>query len=79
VRYRLRPPGDDALPPEFAYTAYAESERHKGFEVVDVGFVFMVGPERDSVGGGWTLRAGLQPWSRQPPKRDRAEERSSRP
>jgi hypothetical protein len=23
---------------ERAYTAYAESERHKGFEVVDVGF-----------------------------------------
>jgi hypothetical protein len=36
-----------------------------------------LGPERDRM--RLTPRAGLQPWSRQPPKRDRAEERSSRP
>jgi hypothetical protein len=38
-----------------------------------------VDPEGSSVGGRLTLRAGLQPRSRKPPKRDRAEERSLRP
>ena len=32
---------------ERAYTGYAESERHKGFEVIDVGF----GPPEDDESG----------------------------
>ena len=43
------------------------------------GRLLAVGPEGSSVGGRLTLRAGLQPRSRKPPKRDRAEERSLRP